>query len=266
MPDMSFTHTRPKTLSLIAVGIFWLSSLGLFGCKASPSLPLIQVGEFKLSQADLNLRKRQVALFYPNQKKKNDQEIPALAQLIKGYLAASILHQVSRPIDKIALENEGARIQKNSRDPEKLKALQTIFTAAQKAGHKGQKKSKEVSPIISNDKYLTVGLLPDFAQSRLHHFFLNTPVHFDNTRPQAIEELKATHPAGTKNKNEHSKKDIDLTESPIKKPNYDLWFWEKAHKITVHIQDPDLLTRFIKNVSWARKLKLAQKNQKSIEQ
>jgi hypothetical protein len=118
-----------------------------------------KVGDYEITAEHLLLRQQHTDLYYPGSGK---PEV-ALAQLIQGYLAAMLMKQENAELDQATWIAEKERIDRQTRDPEALARLKAVY---------------------GNDEYsfLYVGILPDFAQSRLYKLYRSNPKFAEETR------------------------------------------------------------------------------------
>lgn len=114
--------------------------------RAEPSVA--QVGDRAITADMLARRGRQIDIYYPGQSRPDS----ALAQLIQGYLAVELLRREGIDLDRRAWIAERDRIERDTRDRDRLEQIKAIYADDEEA-------------------YLRVGILPDFARSRLlrHH-------------------------------------------------------------------------------------------------
>jgi hypothetical protein len=119
--------------------------------------PVLRVGPHSFSKADLELRGRVIQFKYGSVE---DLEAKAAAQLIQGYLLASLLEAMGMPVTNAMLDEEVKRIDKSTQAPEDLEKIKGIFSAGGGAGP-----SKE--PPSTTD-YALIFVLPDFANRKYH--------------------------------------------------------------------------------------------------
>lgn len=113
---------------------------------------LAHVGAYEIPRRHLELRAAHAEVYYPGTGK---PEV-ALAQLIQGYLAAEILRAHGIMLDRAACLAEVARIERETRDAATWLKVKMVYGKDQ-------------------ESLLRVGILPDFAQSRLYRFYRAAP-------------------------------------------------------------------------------------------
>ncbi len=142
----------------LAAGGIWL--------LRGPAEPALRVGPYAVSDEQLELRRRHVAVLYPD----SAQPEVAAAQLVQGYLSAVVLAKYGTELDRRTWEAEALRVDRETRDPEMLGQLKAVYAADQ-------------------ESYLTVGLLPDFAQSRLFRYYRSASRFAEESRRRAAAFL-----------------------------------------------------------------------------
>lgn len=155
--------------------------LALLACRQEETppaadAPAIVVGRFTWSAPDVQMRARLVQHKYPEAK---DPHLGAAGELIKGSLCALALDRLGEPITPGALDQELARIDKETRDPEGLAQMKALFGGGQSRA------------------YREVGIFPDFANSR--YFFGAFPRHegvHESRRKRAGEVLSEALASG----------------------------------------------------------------------
>lgn len=143
-------------------GGYWLYQQ--FGAKLSGSV--LEIGELKITKEQLALRQAHANIYYPGS---GTPEV-ALAQLIQGLLAAELMKKQGVALDKATWLAEEERIEKQTRDPATLAKIKFVY---------GQ----------NHDDYLYVGILPDFAQSRIFKLYRSSPQFAEVTRKDAAQFL-----------------------------------------------------------------------------
>lgn len=131
-------------IALVAVGVVLLSN----GGEERGEPVIATVGSYAITEEALHFRMAQVDIYYPG------SGVPevALAQLVQGYLSAELLKREGAELDHDALLAEAQRIDRQTRDPERLAQIKAVY---------GE----------NRDAFLRTGILPDFAQSRLFAYF-----------------------------------------------------------------------------------------------
>jgi hypothetical protein len=125
-----------------------------------------EVGGFKITTEQLKLRQEHANVYYPES---GTPEV-ALAQLIQGYLAAELMKQHGVALDRTTWLAEEERIERQTRDPATLAKIKYVYTNR-------------------HDDYLYVGILPDFAQSRLYKLFRSSPSFAEESKQRANQFL-----------------------------------------------------------------------------
>jgi len=114
-----------------------------------------KVGEYEISQKDVELRDKVVRIYYPG-----EQRSVGLKQLVEAYQAARILKKYGRPVTAEILEAEATRIDRNTKSPEGLGEIKAIF-----AGDSESYRRIYVLPVFVN-RTLRFDLFPQ--DQRIH--------------------------------------------------------------------------------------------------
>ena len=146
----------------LGLGGYWLYQE--FGAKLTSYV--LEIGDLKITKEQLALRQAHANIYYPGS---GTPEV-ALAQLIQGLLAAELMKKQGVVLDKATWLAEEERIDKQTRDPATLAKIKFIY---------GQ----------NHDDYLYVGILPDFAQSRIFKLYRSSPQFAEVTRKDAAQFL-----------------------------------------------------------------------------
>ncbi len=112
-------HARPP-LFILLVGLVLAS-----GCARDAA----RVGEFRIAEKDLAQRAKVSEIQFPGSGKPHI----ALAQLVHGYLALSVLRSLNVPTGDAAIEAEAARIDASTRAPELLKKIKDVYGSDRRA-------------------------------------------------------------------------------------------------------------------------------------
>ena len=129
---------------------------------------LCRVGSTRISAKDLSLRAKVSEIYYPGSAK----DYVALSQLIKGNLALEILRSSGHPVDAPVLESEAKRIDENTKAPEMLAKIKSVYGADRKT-------------------YLRTFVAPVYAERMLYSdVFLKSPDIHAATRTQAEALLR----------------------------------------------------------------------------
>jgi hypothetical protein len=133
----------------------------------------VRIGSHAVTREQLRLRQAHADVLYPDSGK---PEV-ALSQLIEGYLAAELMAREGVELDRDTWEAEAARIERATRDRPTLEKLKAVY-----AGRR--------------DDYLYIGILPDFARSRLFRLFQSSSKVSEETRRDvsAFLDVVETHP------------------------------------------------------------------------
>ena len=126
---------------------------------------LAQVGGRAITAEMVAQRRRHIDMYYPG----TSSPEGALAQLVQGYLAVELLRREGIDLDRRTLLAERDRIDRQSRDRGRLERIKALYADDEEA-------------------YLRVGILPDFARSRLERHFHATP-RFGEPARQAAAAL-----------------------------------------------------------------------------
>jgi hypothetical protein len=86
-----------------------------------------EIGSFKLTTKDIEQRAKVSEVYYPG----SGKPYVGLAQLIKGYLALEIMKSLGIKVDDSVLDQEGKRIDDNTKAPEVLKQVKRVFGSDQ---------------------------------------------------------------------------------------------------------------------------------------
>lgn len=119
-----------------------------FGAVETTSNVALTIGQQSITKAQLAMRQRQVAVYYPGQ----GTEVVAVSQLVRGLLAAEVLASEGTPLTTLDLRAEQQRIEGATKDRPRWEQIKAIYGT-------------------NESDLLVVGILPDFAQSRLAQFF-----------------------------------------------------------------------------------------------
>ena len=153
----------------------------LFGCSAerepgrrdavpTPSARsekvVAQVGAHTITADMVARRRRQIDVYYPGRSSRE----AALGQLVHGFLALEILRREGIELDRGALTAERDRIERQTRDRSRLDQIKALFAD-------------------DEDAFLTVGILPDFARSRLQRYYEGTSKFNESARTAAAALL-----------------------------------------------------------------------------
>lgn len=161
----------------------WLVALALLavvGCRAGPPgekgsdapRTVVRVGDTRFDERDLELRVAHDRVYYPDQA---DRE-RSVARLILGALAAEISRRLGEPISDAELEQEAARVELASKDPERLARIKAVYGS-------------------DRTRYLRVGLLPDHARSRLGAKYGSSELPAEPARRRVLELLEGVDSA-----------------------------------------------------------------------
>ncbi len=129
---------------------------------------ILSVGNLKSSENDLELRKKLIALKYGYEAA---TELVASSQLIHGFLYADVLNLIGKPITEEQITNEVERINRETRDPETLAKIKSIF-----GGDKTQ-------------QYRKIFILPDFANTRYSYQIFPQLDHLHKGRKEQIAAI-----------------------------------------------------------------------------
>jgi hypothetical protein len=159
-------------LQIILIAVVLVGGLGVggyllykeFGAKLSSAV--LEIGDLKVTSDQLALRQAHANIYYPGS---GTPEV-ALAQLIQGYLAAELMKQQGVVLDKATWLAEEERIDKQTRDPATLAKIKFVYGK-------------------NHDDYLFVGILPDFAQSRIFKLYRSSPQFAESARKDAAQFL-----------------------------------------------------------------------------
>jgi hypothetical protein len=127
-----------------------------------------KVGGYLVTVDQLALRQAHANVYYPGS---GTPEV-ALAQLVQGYLSAEIMKQQGVDLDHATWLAEEQRIEQQTRDPATLAKLKFVYGK-------------------DHESYLYVGILPDFAQSRLYRLYRSSPALAEEARKTAASFLDA---------------------------------------------------------------------------
>lgn len=125
-----------------------------------------RVGGYEITREQLALRQAHANVYYPGS---GTPEV-ALAQLVQGYLAAELMQQQGVTLDRATWLAEEERIDKQTRDPAMLEKIKFVYAQ-------------------DHENYLYVGILPDFAQSRIFKLFRSSSSFAEEARMQAAAFL-----------------------------------------------------------------------------
>lgn len=148
---------------VVAAGLAGAGVLGLRAFEASKTAGLVaRIGAYEVTQEQLALRQAHANVYYPGS---GTPEV-ALAQLVQGYLAAELMKQQGVALDRATWLAEEERIDKQTRDPATLEKIKFVYAQ-------------------DHESYLYVGILPDFAQSRIFKLFRSSSSFAEEARVQA---------------------------------------------------------------------------------
>lgn len=148
---------------VVAAGLAGAAVLGLRALEARKTAGLAaRVGAYEVTQEQLALRQAHANVYYPGS---GTPEV-ALAQLIQGYLAAELMKQQGVELDRATWLAEEERIDKQTRDPATLEKIKFVYAQ-------------------DHESYLYVGILPDFAQSRIFKLFRSSTSFSEEARVKA---------------------------------------------------------------------------------
>lgn len=125
-----------------------------------------KVGGYLVTTDQLALRQAHANVYYPGS---GTPEV-ALAQLVQGYLAAELMKTQGVTLDRETWLAEEKRIDQQTRDPATLAKVKYVYGD-------------------DHESYLYVGILPDFAQSRLYRLYRSSPAMAEEARKTASEFL-----------------------------------------------------------------------------
>lgn len=110
-----------------------------------PEFPL-RIGDHRFTAGDIDVRRRIILQKYEDPDR---ARLGAYAQLIEGFLLVEVLAEEGRPITEADLDAETARIDRDTRDAERLRRLKEMCGDPQ--------------------AYRRIGILPDFANRRFFY-------------------------------------------------------------------------------------------------
>jgi len=88
-----------------------------------------EVGEISITDKDVRYRAQVAEVYYPG----SGKEYVGLTQLIKGYLAETVLKTLGHRVDRDVLEQEARRIDENTKAAAVLEKVKSVFATNRKA-------------------------------------------------------------------------------------------------------------------------------------
>ena len=164
-------------LAAILTTLILLSSLPSCAKKAA------EVGDIPITDKDVKYRAQVAEVYYPG----SGEEYVGLTQLIKGYLAETVLESLGHRVDRDVLEQEAKRIDENTQAAAVLEKVKSVFATNRKAYLNTFVRVVYAERVLYNEVFLNT--------KRIHHkewkkvnSFLQKAVLFPGLFTKAAEE------------------------------------------------------------------------------